>query len=30
VNQKYVGFPAAHIRNGGQFKGFMLEGVIGF
>ncbi len=30
VEQKYFGFPAANIRNGGQFDGFMLEGVIGF
>jgi hypothetical protein len=30
VNQKYVGYPAANIKNGGQFKGFMLEGVIAF
>ena len=30
VNQKYVGFPAANIRNGGRFKGFMAEGVVAF
>jgi hypothetical protein len=30
VNQKYVGYPASNIKNGGQFKGFMAEGVIGF
>jgi hypothetical protein len=30
VNQKYVGYPAGNIKNGGEFKGFMLEGVIGF
>jgi hypothetical protein len=30
VNQKYNDFPANNILNGGRFKGFMLEGVIGF
>jgi hypothetical protein len=30
VNQKYFGYPAGNIRNGGQFKGFMLEGVVAF
>ena len=30
VNQKYVGYPAANIRNGGRFKGFMAEGVVAF
>ncbi|HEX6323227.1 MAG TPA: porin [Vicinamibacterales bacterium] len=30
VNQKYNDFPANNILNGGKFKGFMLEGVIGF
>jgi hypothetical protein len=30
VNQKYFGYPATNIRNGGQFKGMMLEGVIAF
>ena len=30
VNQKYFGYPAANIKNGGQFKGMMLEGVIAF
>jgi hypothetical protein len=30
VVQDYNGFPAANIRNGGKFDGFMLEGVIGF
>jgi hypothetical protein len=30
VNQKYNDFPATNILNGGRFKGFMLEGVIGF
>ena len=30
VDQKYVGYPAANIRNGGRFKGFMMEGVVGF
>ena len=30
VNQKYNDFPTADIRNGGQFKGFMIQGVVGF
>ena len=30
VNQKYFGYPASNIKNGGQFKGMMLEGVIAF
>jgi len=30
VNQKYNDFPSNNILNGGRFKGFMLEGVIGF
>ena len=30
VNQKYSDFPLTDIRNGGQFKGFMVQGVIGF
>ena len=30
VNQKYNDFPLADIRNGGQFKGFMIQGVVGF
>ena len=30
VNQKYFGYPASHIKNGGQFKGVMLEGVVAF
>jgi hypothetical protein len=30
VNQKYLDFPANDIRNGGQFKGFMAEGVVAF
>ena len=30
VNQKYNDFPVNDILNGGRFKGFMLEGVIGF
>ena len=30
VNQKYGGFPAANIRNGGRFNGFMAEGVVAF
>jgi hypothetical protein len=30
VTQTFVGYPATHIRNGGKFNGFMLEGVVGF
>jgi hypothetical protein len=30
VNQKYIDFPLTDIRNGGEFKGFMVQGVIGF
>lgn len=30
VNQQYFGYPSANIKNGGRFKGFMLEGVIAF
>jgi hypothetical protein len=30
VNQKYFGYPAANIKNGAQFKGFMMEGVVAF
>lgn len=30
VNQKYVDFPTSDIRAGGQFKGFMITGVVGF
>jgi hypothetical protein len=30
VNQKYFGYPTTNIKNGGQFNGLMLEGVIGF
>ena len=30
VNQEYFGYPAANIRNGGRFRGFMLEGVVAF
>lgn len=30
VDQKYNNFPAANIRNGGRFKGFMAEGVVAF
>jgi len=30
VNQKYLDFPKADIRNGGQFKGFMVEGTLAF
>jgi hypothetical protein len=30
VNQKYNDFPLTDIRHGGQFKGFMVEGVVAF
>jgi hypothetical protein len=30
VAQEFTGYPVNHIRNGGKFHGFMLEGVIGF
>jgi hypothetical protein len=30
VNQTYLGYPAANIKNGGKFNGVMLEGVIAF
>lgn len=30
VTQKYNDFPTTDIRNGGQFKGFMVEGVVAF
>lgn len=30
VNQLYHDFPLTDIRHGGQFKGFMVEGVVGF
>ena len=30
VNQKYDGFLPTDIRNGGQFKGFLVEGVVAF
>jgi hypothetical protein len=30
VSQKYLDFPTTDIRNGGQFKGFMVEGAVAF
>ncbi len=30
VNQKYNDFPTTDIRNGGKFKGFIMEGVVAF
>ena len=30
VTQKFLGYPATHIRRNGKFNGFMLEGVVGF
>jgi hypothetical protein len=30
VTQTYLDFPTTDIRYGGQFKGFMVTGTIGF
>jgi len=30
VNQTYLDFPTTDIRNGGKFKGFMVEGAVAF
>jgi hypothetical protein len=30
VDQKFFGFPPANVKNGGHFKGWMLEGVVAF
>lgn len=30
VDQKFFGYPAANVKNGGRFKGMMLEGVVAF
>jgi hypothetical protein len=30
VQQQYLDFPTTDIRNGGKFKGFMVEGVVAF
>jgi hypothetical protein len=30
VNQKYNNFPTTDIRNGGKFKGFVVEGIVAF
>jgi hypothetical protein len=30
VNHEFFGYPQTHIRNGGEFKGLMVEGVVGF
>jgi hypothetical protein len=30
VNQKYNDFPTTDVRNGGRFKGFVVEGVVAF
>ena len=30
VNQEFFGYPATNVKNGGRFRGFMLEGVVGF
>jgi Flp pilus assembly CpaF family ATPase len=30
VNQKYIDYPSSHVYSGGEFKGVMIEAVIGF
>jgi hypothetical protein len=30
VNHEFFGYPDTHIRNGGEFNGLMVEGVVGF
>jgi hypothetical protein len=30
VNNEFFGYPDTHIRNGGEFSGLMVEGVVGF
>jgi hypothetical protein len=30
VNQQHFGYPRTNIKNGGRFKGLMLEGVVAF
>ena len=30
VDQKYFGYPPANIKNGGRFRGVVLEGVVAF
>ena len=30
VDQEYVGYPELNIKNGGRFKGLILEGVVAF
>jgi hypothetical protein len=30
VDQKFFGYPPASVKNGGRFRGFMLEGVVAF
>jgi hypothetical protein len=30
VDQQYFGYPASNVKNGGRFKGVMVEGVIAF
>src|SRR5918993_1438136 len=30
VDQKYFGYPIANVKNGGRFKGVVLEGVVAF
>ena len=30
VDQTYFGYPTGNIKNGGHFKGFMMEGVVAF
>ena len=30
VRQEFTGYPANHLRHGGKFNGFVVEGVVGF
>jgi hypothetical protein len=30
VTQEFTGYPVNHVRHGGKFHGYMLEGVVGF
>jgi hypothetical protein len=30
VKQEFTGYPANHLRHGGKFNGFVVEGVVGF
>jgi hypothetical protein len=30
VHQEYFGYPVSNVKHGGTFKGFIVEGVVGF